>query len=336
MWAATLVTSGASAFGRLFLVNILPSSVLVVTLTLLVRADAFPGGRSWLTPGDVFVVRGDTTTAAVLLLLLAVALLAALTQSFEYGFVRILEGYWRPSRLALALSGYGVGRQRERFRQLQRQNLDQPQGQVPPRRPDLRLHEQRREQRDFRRRQLEGRRAAQELQQFPLEEFDLLPTRLGNAMRSFERRAGERYGYSTPVVWPRLYPHVSARIAAGFESSVDALHAGVNFTLAFALTSILSLVAFVQDPWLLWIPIVAACLALIAYRGAVAAATMQALMVAVAFDLHRFDMVAALRLEEPPNAEQENDFANHLSLFFRSNTPNSAQEYFVTRRYRRR
>jgi hypothetical protein len=40
----------------------------------------------------------------------------------------------------------------------------------------------------------------------------LLPTRLGNALRAAEDRAGQRYGLLTVTILPRLYPYLSERV----------------------------------------------------------------------------------------------------------------------------
>ncbi len=90
MWPAALVTAGATVFGRLFVVGILPSAVLTTVIWLLVRADAFRrSGLSAtdLNPRDFDIGRGGL----VLLFLLIVALLTAVMQSFHFGAVRLLE-----------------------------------------------------------------------------------------------------------------------------------------------------------------------------------------------------------------------------------------------------
>ena len=52
----------------------------------------------------------------------------------------------------------------------------------------------------------------------------LMPTRLGNALRAAEERAGQRYDADTVAAWPRLYPYLSSRLAdtlAGLRNQLD-------------------------------------------------------------------------------------------------------------------
>ena len=46
---------------------------------------------------------------------------------------------------------------------------------------------------------------------YPPATEDLLPTRLGNVLRSAERQAGQQHGFSDAVeMLPRIYPYISS------------------------------------------------------------------------------------------------------------------------------
>jgi hypothetical protein len=109
VWVASLITSGAAAFGRLFaVINVimLPSLVLTVGLWLPIRADAFTTGGLTLTQLVPTNLRVDVSG---LLLLIIVVVVGALSQTFQIGAVRLLEGYWGTSRAGLALASVGIG-----------------------------------------------------------------------------------------------------------------------------------------------------------------------------------------------------------------------------------
>jgi hypothetical protein len=336
MWGATLLTSGAAAFGRLLVVNILPASVLVVFLWLTVRVGAYnvSAPTKPLKFSDVVSVGAKIDTPAVLLLLFTIAVLAAVAQSFQIGFVRLLEGYWGHTRLGLAASRLGVRLQARRLSRLEQMISAAPTHEDlarianPRASSQLQLGRQRRELRDILRRDSAGIYANEQRNLYPPDRNDILGTRLGNAIRSFERRAGERYGYSTIPVWPRLYPHLSDKLASAYHSSVDALDATVNFCLVFAAVALLSGAAFFNDPALRWVSLPFAVLAILSYRSAVSAGSMQGLFEFVAFDLHRFEMLTSLHHDLPGDVVAEGITAGRLSNFFAYGiTPGGASSF---------
>jgi hypothetical protein len=119
-----------------------------------------------------------------------VLVVAVLTAPFQLPLVRVLEGYWGGSLFGGALTETGLWFQRRRVNRLKRHARQ-------PGNP----------KRIVRARQV----AADKLAAYPAQQ--LLPTRLGNALRMAEERAGQRYGLDTVAVWPRLHPYLSPRLA---------------------------------------------------------------------------------------------------------------------------
>ncbi len=330
MWGATLLTSGAAAFGRLLVVNLMPSSVLVLAAWISVRTRLLNHGHASVL--EITGLSGRIDTMPILLALFTAALLAALTQSFQIGFVRLLEGYWTRWPLGRSLAGWGAGRQETQMRRLRstafreselasqaRQALEDPAG--------LSCQDQRRYRRLRRRAAIAGPLAEERAATlYPPEGIPLLPTRLGNAMRSFEHRAGERYGYSTIAAWPRLYPYLSDRLATSLHSAIDALHATVNFTVAFLASALVLAAGTWNHPVLRWAPLACLVFALFAYRSAIAAASVVGLMEFVSFDLHRMDMLDGLRQALPSTGREEIRRARELSLMLRETEPDQAQD----------
>src|SRR5207253_6830880 len=92
-----------------------------------------------------------------------------------FAFVRVMEGYW------------GIGLVRGTA-------------------TDICTEIQRRRKGELQNRKRAGDLlAAERLRDYPPDERRLLPTRLGNVLRSMEDRAGPRYGFLTVTVWPHLF-----------------------------------------------------------------------------------------------------------------------------------
>ncbi|HEU5472307.1 MAG TPA: hypothetical protein VFV67_16770 [Actinophytocola sp.] len=327
MWFATLLTSGAASFGRVLIVGLLPNAVPLVFLWALLRAGSFTGQSDWrlLLPADT---RGDLVT--VLLVLFGITLLTVVAQPFQIRLVRILEGYWEgwwlTARLAPVFVEYQyrkVSRLRERFaflsNDVHREFDDR-----------MALSELSREYRARARRRSELSRVEAKLQRYPapvsdgapdegeepIEEVRLLPTGLGNALRTGETSAGERYGLETVSSWPRLYPHFSDKFIGLQASARDALDAAANLTISFLIVTVLGMVALFDEPKAYWIPAAAFGLFVLSYLGSIAAAVEYTTFVRVAYDLHRFDLVKAMHHPLPDNPVEEYRLFRKLSAFF--------------------
>jgi hypothetical protein len=128
---------------------------------------------------------------------------------------------------------------------------------------------------------------------------ELLPTSLGNALLRGERLSGDRYGLDMPTVGPRLYAFVSPRLQGALNQQLDLISATASLcvTLAVAAVTMLPLIARF-DAWSL-LPLVPACMAMLAYRGAVAAALHHGTLLCTVFDLHRFDLIKTFHYATP-------------------------------------
>lgn len=218
------------------------------------------------------------------LLALALVLAALIMQPFQLALVRLLEGYWGGGRVGRLLRALGVWLQRRRLTAITRR-LDP----APSRRAALA--------------QLEAELARRRL--FPPSADDLLPTRLGNALRAAERRAGAPYGIDAVVVWPRLYPLLTEPVRALADDRRDQLDLAARFTIVFLAAAGTSLGMLADHGWWLAVPATCLLLAYLAYRGAVAAAVGYGEQMRAAIDLHRFDLLRALHAPLPADRDQE-------------------------------
>jgi hypothetical protein len=142
----------------------------------------------------------------------------------------------------------------------------------------------------------------------PPEEY-LMPTALGNILRSGELRPERRYGLDPVVAWPRLWlllPDTTRTEIAGSRGQLDAAGRGVLWVLFTAVWSV-----FV---W--WIAPVAVLVAIILYRSAVLpSAQVYADLVEAAFDLHRPALYQALRLQPPTRPADEPNAGRQLTTY---------------------
>lgn len=341
MWMTSLLTSGAMAFGRLLVVNIMPSAVVVFSIWLAGRGLALRESTVGQSRVDDAVTIGvETDVIALVLIVFAVAALAAIMGNFQFAIIRLFEGYWGTSwpllPFYIANSKRHEGKRDSWISELEewREELIRLRESVAEQSDNASCQEQRKNLRDKTRGELAKDSLLERIPAlYPPTGIPTLPTSLGNAMRSYEHRAGERYGYRTLSVWPRLYPHLSDRLAAQLHAAIDALHAAVNLTLAMLIAVPVLAAGFWGDIGGIWLPALGALLAVISYRGAIRAAVSVGLMQSVSFDLHRFDMLTALHRELPATGHQELQRARTVTNFLKAKDPKTTQEYLQTVRY---
>jgi hypothetical protein len=149
---------------------------------------------------------------------------------------------------------------------------------------------------------------------FPDREDLVLPTRLGNVIRNFERYPWVAYGMESIVLWPRLI----AKIEGSFAATVDDTKASFDFMLNCSFLSALTTVGIVviglfhpapftvvsMVPWL-WRALLFTALAVVFYRFSVGRAAAWGTQVMAAFDLYRLDLLKALGYQQQPQTAFE-------------------------------
>ncbi|MGM1064552.1 hypothetical protein [Saccharothrix sp. Mg75] len=199
-------------------------------------------------------------------------LLAALVSGRAQSLIRCCEGLW-PGRLGRVLVLPGTHRHRRRARRLGFE-----------------------------------RGAAD----YPADPADVLPTRLGNILRSAESYPSERYGADAVLTWPRLFPLLPDRLTA----SLVAARAEVEFQVtvsahaAFFAVAAGGWLAVTGGPTWLFLTCYwgAAAVAWATYRGALAPARLYGDQVRVAFDLYRNELLTVLGVEGDEQWQRLNQF----------------------------
>lgn len=222
-------------------------------------------------------------------------LLALVLRPFQVQLVRLLEGYWGAGRTARALSRFLLASELQRREVLLRQHA------VADKESQAQTWNK--------------------LRWYP-EPTRMLPTRLGNTLRSIEDSAGQRYGFETVVVWSRLYPLLGDVLREQVHQARDDYDTAVRLTAGLGLISLGSAAMLLPaGGWWRLLPPVLGALSIVSYRGACAGARYYGTVVFAAFDLHRFDLLRRLRVEMPSSPLDEMRVNQAISKFLSERSP---------------
>jgi hypothetical protein len=252
-------------------------------------------------------IKGLGTVEIVALLLLGF-LLALLTHPFQFALVQLLEGYWGSSRLALLLSEFAAKRYRRRHAKLRAAAENSNSTSSVGRRQRITMAL---------------------LRTYPPKPERILPTKLGNALRAAEDRAGDRYGFSTVTIMPYIYPYLSDRLLEAFNDIRNQLDTAARLCVVLLVAAFIYMGLLVPLGFTAWfaLPLILLILSWISYRAAIRAALSYGRVLHMAFDLHRFDLLTALHYPLPRNIEEQHDLARRISLFFAVDVPVGVNHY---------
>jgi hypothetical protein len=155
----------------------------------------------------------------------------------------------------------------------------------------------------------------EEYSEYPNALAHILPTKFGNAIRSFEVYSRIIYGLEAIDGWPRLL----AVIPADYRQAIDDAKAQVDFWVNIWLGSLLVAVLYGALSGtkgtvpMLWIPVVALVIAFGAARGARALVGEWGALVMSAFDLFRGDLCKKMGLKMPPTIGEEREMWTLMS-----------------------
>lgn len=145
---------------------------------------------------------------------------------------------------------------------------------------------------------------------FPVEEGSVLPTRLGNVIRSFEHYPRRQYRMAAITLWPRLV----AKIDKDYAAQIDGAKTNVDFALNCSLLSLaLALLLLFAGlwhpvalsspsllaPWLFKVLVFGAA-SLAFYHSSIDRASEWGELVKGAFDLYRGELLKQLGFERRP------------------------------------
>src|SRR6266567_1544345 len=309
-----------AAGDRFSIVSAFPAALVVLEIFILVQSGAFSGRPD---VHRLFVQSKHLGAGSVLLLALSVFVLALLLRPFQLSLVRLLEGYWGASRAARFINEL-VTRPRRRWFTTQLQRSKKGQGlKAPALASGQRLEDHDRALREFRKQRRRRAKADAVRLRYPRTADRVLPTALGNALRSFEDTAGQRYGLETIPAFRRLHPLMSDPLGRTYAANRLQLDSAASLCVAFVVMTLVAIPPLAGDGWWQTLPFGTALLAWITYRGAIASALLMGRNVTTAFDLHRHDLITALHYAPAPDPALEYAFNTRLSRWLAGDDPDN-------------
>ena len=296
--------------GRFYLVGYLPTYAAALFLLVLVWAGARgpavrPGQRISFT--TAWATASHLSLGEVVILVIGITLLAVVVQPLQLAMVRMAEGSW-PAWLGSAWARHWQEHRRKRLRHA---------AQLPA---STELTDEAI--------QRAGGAGYQLRRRFPMPDHLLRPTTLGNVLAAMEDAAGRAYGLDAVTAWPRLYPVLGEQVRSLVDDRRDALDAAVRMAVTMAVTAFLALMLLLRSGGWAALALIPLAVAVLAYNSAVQAALAYAETVQVAFDLHRADLLTALRMEPPTRQEAERMLNEQWCDHWRQGIPlPSALEY---------
>jgi hypothetical protein len=279
-----LGSAASSVSSRFNLVGLAPTALLATTVGALAASGAFTG----LPSLELLIARSSKVNVFIAgVLFLAVFSVALVIHPFQLLLVRILEGYWEDIPVLRSLRYIGIEINRRRRWEINVLRKDTELG--------LRL--------------------------YPPETGDLLPTRLGNVLRSAERQAGENHGFSEPIeMLPRIYPYMSSPLADSVSDAREELDIACRMCAVLWLIAVLVGCTVIADgavaasggAWLA-APVAAAILGIVSYRAAVRSAEDYGQILYSVFDLHRRDLIRALGYVPPEDPRDEKQLIEDIT-----------------------
>lgn len=290
----------SGSLGRALLLGTLFPVTVFALLGLLFVVPFFPADLAVLAP----LAKLDPAWKTVLATLVII-LLTGLLYNLNTSLIRLYEGYpWQHSWLGK----WAIARHRRRREWAEsRRTYLRKLIQEIKKTPDPRL--------EVWRTRL-GQRVTNE---YPGPEL-VLPTRLGNVIRSFEEYPRAVYGISTVSVWPRLVGVLNKETLTLLDDTKASFDFMINASFlsgalsASILVAGLVLPARIDGPgWIVQI-VLAGVASWLFYRGSVNAAAAWGGQVKSAFDLFRWDLLKKLGYTAAPeDAESERELWVQIS-----------------------
>ena len=298
---ADLALGAGDRIGRYFnLVSVLPSTFLVLFGYALIRSGAAAGRPEW---ASAFGQLTDLSLGDLLVLVVIILAVASVLHPLQFSLTQLFEGYWGLSRLGVAVALARIHHHRRaalRYLDI----YEQAACDLPDLPPDQVAHHARPEDVEHLLRRDEADRL---LAAYPEHPGRILPTRLGNALRRGEDRAGLSYGLPTIAVTPHIALVAPAEHVAYLDDQRTQLDAAIRFCLVSLLATALSVAFLWSDGGWLLLALGTYGLAYLSYRGAVVIAREYGVALSTLIALNRFALYDRLNLARPESTAAERD-----------------------------
>lgn len=156
--------------------------------------------------------------------------------------------------------------------------------------------------------------------EYPSQAERLLPTQLGNMLRSAEDYPVTTYGMDAVFWWPRLVSVLPEAALKGIEDALMPLLALLNLATMSGLVTVAGAIYLWRNRLGGWggpvaMLVVGLLLARLCYLGAVAQARGYGQQIRTSIDLHRFELLKALYQSLPTTPQEERAFWGRLAAW---------------------
>jgi hypothetical protein len=309
------VSSAGRAIGRYFsITSFVPSLFLTSFIFALIESGAWASGRlDWARAGEAL------TSLDTLALLIIVSMAFGLAvHPIQLALVQFFEGYWGTRGLAKRARIARILHHYNRLTALNDRSGEaalaiEEAGTTPTskdRIKNLSIWN-------------EGERLAAT---YPEEEDDIMPTRLGNVLRRYERLAGSQYGLDAVTIVPYIGLVVHNERVEYLNDQRQLLDLSVRMCATSLLAAVIAMTALWRHgPWFL-LALLPYSVAYLSYLGAVVVAREYGSAMSTLIDLDRFELYKQLRIPLPASISAERHMNARLMKMIRHN-PNVDLRY---------
>lgn len=142
----------------------------------------------------------------------------------------------------------------------------------------------------------------------PSKKEDLMPTTLGNILKSAESRSHEKYGLDIYICWPRFWLVLPAFTKETIQRARVNLYSAVR-------VCVWSILFCLWGLWVWWTIPIGLFFARLAYMWAIQAAKIYSDTLESIFDVHRYELYKSLRWPLPKNPSTERQEGKLLMAF---------------------
>jgi hypothetical protein len=298
-----LLSAISGQFAKAIILGTLFPVIIIAALNILLVAPLLPE-TAWLPGQMAKIAVGDEKWSAVVLTFI-VLLIAGLLYNLNIPIIRLFEGYpWANSTIG-RMRVQSHARRLSEMKSL-RDSARSLSQQLTDTATQVQLRSELEKQQTDLSRLLNS--------QLPDSEDLLLPTRLGNVIRCFERYPYLAYGMEAIVTWPRLVSKIDSAFASTIDEAKTSFDFMLNTSFLCGLTAFGILLIGLGKPsplkweyllpWL-WRDAVFVAMTTVFYWLAVNRASAWGEQVRSAFDIYRFDLLKAMGYVRRPLTSQE-------------------------------
>lgn len=309
------VSSAGKAVGRYFsIVSLIPSLFLTSFVFVLSESGAWASGSlDWARAGKAF-----TNLETITLLILVSMAFGLAVHPIQFALVQFFEGYWGTNRLAKRAR---IARILHHYNRMTSLNSTSGEAELAIDNSNIALEPEHKI--EYLSAWSEGDRL---VAGYPGEEDDVMPTRLGNVLRRYERLAGCQYGLDAVDVLPLVTLVAHKERVEYLSDQRESLDLAVRMCATSLLGAIIAMAALWRHgPWFL-LALLPYGIAYISYRGAVVVAHEYGSAMSTIIDLDRFELYKQLRMPLPASTRAEQEMNAQLLKLLRHN-PNVDLQY---------